>query len=118
VNVVKKVMDLHYDEIDKSYRKEASNLMHNVPFGKAALFLNVTHTYHSPYFKNKNRNVLEIQLSVSKRLVCAYCMYITQFSSETFTIISSGYGGKADLEGRRKGRGRGREWTPFVYSGL
>jgi hypothetical protein len=39
-------------------------------------------------------------------------MYITQFSSETFTIISSGYGGKADLEGDG-GDGEGQRVDPF-----
>ncbi len=55
---------------------------------------------------------MEIQFSVSKRLLCACCMYITQFSSETFTIISSGYGGKADLEGGG-GDGEGHRVDPF-----
>jgi hypothetical protein len=45
LNVAKKVMDLHYDAIDKSYRTEASNLMQNVPFGKAAVFLHAAHIH-------------------------------------------------------------------------
>jgi hypothetical protein len=71
-------MDLHYDEIDKSYRTEASNPIQNVPFRKAAVFY-MHHTNIIHFFQNKTRNVLEIQFSVSKRVLYAYCMYITQF---------------------------------------
>ncbi len=38
VNVVRKVMDLQYDEIDRSYRTEASNLMQKTHLEKQQFF--------------------------------------------------------------------------------